>query len=52
MGFIGRVKCPRKMAFSLGGLVNITQTNASAEFTAKDPLKEGRWLMHVWLQGK
>lgn len=38
--------------FPLGGLVNITQTNASAEFTAKDPLKEGRWLMHVWLQGK
>ncbi len=38
--------------FPLGGLVNITQTNATAEFTAKDPVKDGRWLMHIWLQGK
>ncbi|HMU67323.1 MAG TPA: hypothetical protein PKE57_09260, partial [Cellvibrionaceae bacterium] len=38
--------------FPLGGLVNITQTNATAEFTAKDPLKDGRWLMHIWLQSK
>lgn len=38
--------------FPLGGLINVTQTNASAEFTAKDPVQEGRWLLHIWLQGK
>jgi lysophospholipase L1-like esterase len=38
--------------FPLGGLVNITQSNAMAEFTAKDPIKDGHWFLHIWLQGK
>lgn len=38
--------------FPLGGLFNVSQTNAKAEFTAKKPIPGGRWLMHVWLQGK
>jgi lysophospholipase L1-like esterase len=38
--------------YPLGGLINVAQVNAKAEFTSKDALSDGRWLMHVWLQGK